>query len=133
MTQTFPSEYNDPQNAPPSAHHLAALALGDLVQLCTQELHHLLASRMQPDDFHDAFALELFRRAAGGDVDAWTCIFQQYSLLVTTWLLQFVEAAPVIERGGAPPSSMPLSYNSHRRSRRTGCGGGLITARSCAT
>jgi hypothetical protein len=102
MTQTFPSDYNEPQNAPTTANNLAGLALGDLAQLCTQELHHLLASHMQPDDFNGAFALELFRRAAGGDEDAWTCIFQQYSLLVTTWLLQFVEAAPVIDRQGAP-------------------------------
>ena len=101
MTQTFPSDCDEPQNAPPSANNLAALILGDLAQLCTQELHRLLASRLQPDDFNDAFALELFRRAAGGNADAWTCIFQQYSLLVTTWLLQFAEAAPVIERRGA--------------------------------
>jgi hypothetical protein len=102
MTQTFPSDGDDTRSVPPSASNLAQLPLGELAQLCTQELHDLLAARRQPEDFHDAFALELFHRATGGSASAWACIFQQYSFLVTSWLSQSAEAAPVIERLGAP-------------------------------
>lgn len=80
--------------------HLEVLTLPELARNCAEETNKFLKQRPS----NDRYCLEIFRRAIiNQDDGAWSCLYQQYSPLVLTWVTQHQSAAPLLgQDGGAP-------------------------------
>lgn len=73
------------------------LSINELAQCCTQETNKFLKQRASDD----RFCLELFRRAiVARDDAAWAYIYQQYSPLVLTWVMQRQSVTPLLGQDG---------------------------------
>lgn len=76
--------------------NLEALSLQDLFQYW-QAAHG--SRRMQPAG--NACMLEILRRAAGGNQDAWAYFYQAYNALVHSWMIRYAGVLPQEERQSA--------------------------------
>lgn len=72
---------------------LESLSIHELARCCSDETKKFLKRSIS----ESSFCLELFRRAMiQHDEDAWTYLYQQYTPLVLTWILQYRSAIPLL-------------------------------------